>query len=362
MAITTFDTIIERIPGVAKTYALNIHSTEPGDLAITYPTGITGPATATVAGTRTWRNGLCGGYCRGWNGPSGASAATQARDGVTICFDIDLDLVNYGNFTTIDPEIKVVAQNYLNGSVAASQHAWKIGVRSNKSTAPAPILTYTQTSNLAGTSAGFSQIILNSASIGRYCRCCLTLNGTAITLYYNDGVQKYTLSTWRVAPVGSLADPVLAIVGSARFAYFSSILANDATGVDAWLAGDCPANPVVYYPCGEEVPDSIAAAPYDAGANGYDGVFNGDATYPLTKAPRVYTDTTPVIPYVTVPIVIAADCAAGDHTITITRARQGVPARASDEEKYETATLVVTVVDLPITGSVGPAITKRAKL
>lgn len=359
--ITTFDTTIERIPGVEKTYALNIHSTEPGTLAITYPTGITGDASATVAGTRVWRINPANGYQWGWNAPAACDAATAARDGVTICFDVDLGYNNFQNTGNVLYDTEIIAQNYNEGATG-NLHNWALGLRSSRAGLTAPTLTYFQT-NAPPTAGGAGVgIAFNTASIGKYCRCAVTLNSTTVTMYYHDGSNKYTASIPRTAPTGTVATPCLSVYSAARFAYFGSLLADDANGIDAWLAGNCPANPVVYYPCNEEVPDTITAAPYDASANGYDGIYNGDATYPVTKTPRVYTDTVTVVPAVTLPITIAADLAAGDHTITITRARQGVPARATDAEKYETATVEVTVVDAPVKVYAGPNQAVRTRL
>lgn len=341
MTLTAYPLTVSR-KNAAVAANLHIHSTEPGTLGITYPAGITGDATKTVEGTRVWQINPANGYQWGWNAPAACDAATSARDGVTICFDVDLGYNNWQNFSNVFYDAEIIAQNYNEGTTTNLLN-WGIGIRTTRATFASPAITYAQTPAPPTASASGGNISLNAAVNGKLIRCALLLSGTAITLYYHDGTTKYTGSTTRTAPTGTVATPCLACYSGARFAYFSSILADDANGIDAWLAGNCPANPVVYYPCNEEVPDTITAAPYDASTNGYDGIYNGDATYPITKTPRVYTDTTPVVPAVTVPITIAADATAGDHTITITRARQGVPARASDEEKYETVDVVVTV-------------------
>lgn len=339
---------------VGETANVLVTSDNPGVVSLTYGAGLTGPASVTIEGTRVWRRGIA----QGFNGPSAAGAATAARDGVTICWDFDMsqfcdDFQNYSS--SVIPSIPI-ASNYSKGA-ATNLFNWEIIMQAvSRAFLSTPRVQYLQT-NAPPTAgiAGFSRALSVFSGLARF---VMTLDNTTITVYWHDGTSKQSNTVARIAPSGNVNDPILAIYSAQRFAYFGSILSDDADGVDAWLAGNCPASPVVYYPCNEEVPDSITAAPYDASTNAYDGVFSGDATYPLTSAPRTYSDSATVVPYAIVPVTAVGTTGT---TIDATRPRQGVPARASYSERTEVADQCVVTVNDPV-GAVGPAITARVKL
>jgi len=352
MSLHVFDTDVTRKTNEDVIVKVPIYSTEPGILTgsasgCTFPDG----ATKEITGTRTWARGIA----QGFNGPAGASAPTAVRDVVSICWDFDPtkfcdNLQSYSN--QIGPLVPI-AQNYRN-AYAGNNLNWGLGIRpASVTTGTVAQLLYSQSN--VGTTPGAVATVMNTERFDAYTRFVLLLNGTNVTLYWKQlgGAKQSNSSGSRVAPTGITLTPLLALYGAARFGFFASLLANDANGVDLWLAGGCPADPVVYYPCNEEVPDSITAAPYDASVNLYDGVFSADATYPLTSAPRVFSDSVTVVPASSIRVLVPAGVAS-PVTVTLTRPRQGVPSRASDGEKYETASGVITLVD-PVTRiKVGP--------
>ena len=352
MSLHVFDTDVTRKTNEAVTVKVPIYSTEPGVVTGSAP-GCTFPDgnQVTIAGTRTWRRGIA----QGFNGPPGASAPTAVRDVVSICWDFDPTKFcdNHQSYSAFIAPLIPIAQNYRNG-YAGNNLNWGLGIKpASVATSNVAHLIYSQSN--VGTTPGAVATTMNIERLDFYTRFVLLLNGTNVTLYWKQlgGAKQTNSGGGRVAPTETTLTPLLALYASARFGFFASLLANDATGVDLWLAGDCPASPVVYYPCGEEVPDSITAAPYDASVNLYDGVFSADATYPLTSAPRVFSDSVTVVPASSIRVTIPAGVAS-PVTLTLTRPRQGVPARASESERIETASGVITLVD-PVTRiKVGP--------
>lgn len=322
-----------------------IHSENPGTVYLTSsdPSIASVENSVIVPGTRAWRRGIA----QGFNGPVGASAATASRDSVTICFDVDVtDFVdNYQNYSNQINPVLPIAQSYSEGG-SGNLLNWGFAIRTaNRAvTAATHQLIYSQTT--APPVAGAVGSVRNLSLFDGFARFVVTLDDVTITVYWHNGISKLSNIVGRSAPTGNVANPIFAIYGAQRFAYFNSVLADDATGVDVWLAGNCPASPVVYYPCNEEVPDSIAAAPYDSSTNIYDGIFSGDATYPLTSAPRTYTDDPldPVVPYQAFTVTPNST---GTFTITARRRRYGVPDRATDEEKWEETSETFTIVSMP---------------
>ena len=355
MTISASPLTIEHIPGVAKSASAWFHTTDPGTFVCTYPAGITGQAQVTAAGSRAWRRGIA----QGFNGPSGASNATKYRDGVTICFDFDPtkftdNLQSYSN--QILPLIPI-CQNYCN-AYAGNWLNWGIGLRSAQ-VAIGGITHFMYSQSSVGGTPGATGTPINLAAIAIYTRFVVTLNAGTITIYWKeDGGAKQSFSGGRVTPTGNTPTPLLAIYAAARFGFFASILANDANGVDAWLAGNCPASPVVHYSCAEEVASGVNQAPYDRSTNLWDGVFSGDATYPLTSAPRDSVDTGFTSPLVEVPIVIAADCTAGLKNIALRRTRVGIPTRTpplADAVVYDDGVLPITVTEPTTWVKAGPS-------
>jgi hypothetical protein len=135
-----------------------------------------------------------------------------------------------------------------------------------------------------------------------------------------------------------------------RFFYSDAILSTDQQ--DLFLNGAFPSNPcVVQYAINEE---GVSKA-YDLSGNNYDGVYGLDASAPVTVVNRTFTDAPgdPVVPASSIRVLVPAGVAS-PVTLSLSRPRQGVPSRATDGEKYETASGTITLVD-PVTRiKVGP--------
>jgi len=186
-------------------------------------------------------------------------------------------------------------------------------------------------------------------------RCVVTLVTTSVKLYINNNTLHQ--DTLRTAPDGTIANPYCKIGPATRLAYWGSVL--DSAGIASYTAGSIPGAPVVAYTMQEESP----AKPYDASANAYDGVYDLDSTYPASQIARSFTDSPgdPVVPASSIRVTIPAGVAS-PVTLTLSRPRQGVPARASDAEKTETTTGTITITDIPAKVFCGPSQEVRTRL
>ncbi len=130
----------------------------------------------------------------------------------------------------------------------------------------------------------------------------------------------------------------------------------DNAELDAWFsAGTIPATNQEFSYLGTHEVDSASPVIYDASANNYDLTALQITNWQAPKFFGDYTDAPgdPVVPASSIRVTIPAGVAS-PVTLTLTRPRQGVPSRATDGEKYETASGVITLVDPATRIKVGP--------
>lgn len=349
MAITLHDFTIERIPGVAKTATVFGHTTDPGVIEVEYPTGITGPATITVAGTRVWRS-ITNGRDGGFNAPAALAAILKNRNNKTLFFDIP-----YDNFPHRTPQNTQSLSNLtFIGYAAYRRLPWRLSFLVTASSATPYIVASLNSASNAG--SVLSGTAFSIATAGSY-RCAITsVAGTPnIVKFFSSTAAVVTENpgTW----ADDFGDCNFIFGGGFSFAAYGSIISDG--DISTWLAGGgFPSGSIVTYMQNEEA-DAI---PYDTSGNNYDGVYDADATYAASKLHRDYTDSGFVTPAFSIPITVASDAAAGPYTIGLRRNRVNIPARASDAEKYDDGSVVVTVSDIATVVKCGPSQDLRSRI
>ena len=346
MTLHAFDTTVER-RGQEVTVTVPIYSTEPGVVTGSAP-GCTFPDgnTKVIAGTRTHsaKNQM---WTDGFFVPAAGAHAIRARDNCTIGFYLDTELLQ-------NSPLFVAGEKHLVGSYKASRRInWHFYIA--RVTDTQVTLNYTQSTDITTNESNF--LFLNRLVFGNKYRVLITLDGVTLTRYLNNNTAENTLT--RTAPGAPGDDPYCRIGSVGDLYYWGSILS--AGDIAAWMAGSATSvAPIVAYPCGEE---SSILTPFDASVNAYDGVFGLDAVYPASQIARIYTDAPgdPVVPASSIRVLVPAGVAS-PVTLTLTRPRQGVPSRASEAERFETTTGVITIVDIPAVVHVGPPQIVSARL
>jgi hypothetical protein len=136
-----------------------------------------------------------------------------------------------------------------------------------------------------------------------------------------------------------------------KFAKMEGGLPSQAQREAFMASGTLPSGLAASYQGGHEIVES-APVFWDTSGNNLD-LSDVDVQYwPPAAASGDYTDDplNPVVPYALIPVTAVATT---DTTIDATRPRQGVPARASEAERIETATQVTVTVEAPLV-SIGP--------
>jgi hypothetical protein len=136
-------------------------------------------------------------------------------------------------------------------------------------------------------------------------------------------------------------DEALIVYGP--LSYFAKILhICDETELDNWFDnGAIPStDQEIVLPFDHEIAPSPNQKFYDISGNNYDPYELAINEFQSPEAVNYNTDSVTVEPWQTFAITPVSS---GTVTITARRRRQGIPDRASDSEKYETATATVQV-------------------
>jgi hypothetical protein len=332
------------------------HTTDPGEFTVDYPTGITGPATVTAAGSRAWGNMGSGGDYLARAGSEG-----NGRSDCTILVEFNAD--------------RLCASTGLSGTNA---HDWSPlvghgrfeGLRrvnwiiANRNISNGVYPTYVQSASSASNEAVVS--VASAYAITGIVRLAVVLLDVAVSnnviFYTNARTNTYT--TARAATSGTMGGNEWLVMWGASAAAKIARQISDAE-LDAWFSsGTVPATNVEFnFASGQEI-NPTALVRYDISGNGYDlGTTGPPPLWPAPSAPRpVTSDTGFTSPLVEVPLTIAADCTAGVHNITLRRTRVGIPARIpalSDAVLYDDGTIPVTVIAETPAGKVGPTINAK---
>jgi len=351
MTLHAFDTTVSRKTGEEVTVTVPLWSSEPGILTAAAP-GCTFPDgnTKVIAGTRTWRT-LNYQYLQATKGNAAMNAATAVRDQCTICMTYDLKNLEaiYRPLKalyspTLAMSMKAGATNRMNWAM------WLYHYNENQS-----YFYFRQSVDNATDGVNYNTVAIGNGGIyinRPKLKLMYVLDGTSIDIYwkyFGTAIAIDSRTVTRLQPVGTMGSDVLCLIGCEDFAYYARKL--DANDRILYGDGTFPANPVCAYAMNEE----YGTKHYDYFGT-EDTALGIDQTYgfPLVSADnrntgpnRIYSDTQTVVPWATVPCVATES---GTKTITARRARQGVPARASEAERYQTttATYVNGQITVPI--------------
>jgi hypothetical protein len=331
---------------VGETANVLVTSDNPGVVSLTYGAGLTGPASVTIEGTRVYGNmGSGGDYA------SLISSVASGRLSTTIFLEVDVgralaaSQAATNGATTILPVFGSIRTDL------ARRPNWMLYLRSSNIGTYA--LGYFQSST---SSTGEIFYIKNSGysfASGKIRFAVVLDDGTggAGSVLIYTGARANVDSLSRAATSGTMGGTEALVLTCGSIAGKISRAATDGE-LDTWFGGgDIPAtNREVYYAGGQEptpgqiVYDSVGTN--DLGPNDITGWQDAALVHPD------YTDDPgdPVVPYALVPVTAIATTGT---TIDATRPRQGVPARASEAERIETADQVTVTVEAPLV-SIGP--------
>jgi hypothetical protein len=346
--LTAFPITAKRKPGEAVTVVVPIYSTEPGTVTASAP-GCTFPDgnTKVIAGTREYRlDGRGGDYLAKEN-------FAQSRDDVTFLFVVDWDRI-VGSRTSV---AALITQGGLIGSWRVDAPAlcnWSIHAR-----------RYTS----SGSASAISMIYAQSVNSGVSVAAAVTYNA-ASGYTPNAGPERWAI-TKSAAGVINLHRAVRGVVATATIATTGTMGGTEAlimqggqaaskilricsnAELDAWFAaGTIPAtNQEFSYLGRHEIVNGAQKI--------WDSTGTNDLTeyqVPLWQAPGMTirnVDSVPVVPASSIRVTIPAGVAS-PVTLTLTRPRQGVPARASEAERIESTTGTITLEAESACFGIGP--------
>ena len=321
-----------------------IYSTEPGTVTASAP-GCTFPDgnQVTIAGTREYRlDGGGGNYLA-------IPGVGQSRDDVTWLFEIDFTrlLQNPGNAASVDP-LCTIAASWRDDVVGRAN--WILFAQNyfnNTYTRVVYATSQTSTSN----ALAILQRATSDPGAARQ-RWAMTKTAAGVTNLYR--LTRTSPSTITYATTGTMGGTEFMVLHHAiQFARILRVISNDE--LDAWFAaGTIPATnrEMVYLGNHEIVPG--AEKIWDS--NGTNDLYTykpNNWPAPRMAVRNVDSPGDPVVPASSIRVTIPAGVAS-PVTLSLSRPRQGVPSRATDGEKYETASGTITLVD-PVTRiKVGP--------
>lgn len=360
MTISASNFTVEHISGVAKSATAWFHTSDPGEFACTYPTGITGPATVKDPGEgeRAWTIGNRGGQYLAY------PAVHQTRHECTWLFEVDLAKIAVASQQATAYDYSLVAQSV---NVAVPRRVnWGIAIDIYNQTHPnyRVICRFFRSADSSSNEAMMNGPTATTYTAAQVVRFAIIYSNIAPKsgVYIYHGSRANVAATGAAAPDGTMGGTEVFMLGCCnQIGRWGGVMSDG--DLDAWFsAGTKPASPAFLYAGGHEITPSIQKI-FDS-ATGKIDLYNYSVFSPAV-ASGDYTDTGFTSPLVEVPITIAADCTAGTHNITLRRTRVGIPVRTpalSDAVVYDDGVLPVTVVDTAPTGHVGPAITKVVKL
>ena len=342
MTLHAFDTTVNRIPGTDITVTVPIYSTEPGTVTAT-ASGCTFPdgETVVIAGTREYRlDGRGGDYLA-------ISGVCASRDDVTWLFEIDFTRItqNPGNAASVNP-IKPIVANWKNNDIGRANWLISAGNYYNNSYT---IVSYATSQTSATNAVAILSKTTSDPGAARQ-KWAMTKTAAGVTNLYR--IARANVSTITYATTGTMGGTeVLVLYSGIQFARLSRVI--DNAELDAWFsAGTVPTtNREVVYLGGHEIVPGAEKIWDSAGTN--DLYAYQPTNWPAPGMTIRNVDSVTVIPASSIRVTIPAGVAS-PVTLTLTRPRQGVPSRATDGEKYETASGVITLVDPATRIKVGP--------
>ena len=327
------------------------HTSDPGTFDVDYPPGITGPATVRTPEEweRVWQLGGRGGDYLA------RASVGQDREDVTWLIEVDWgniqnDMGSVTNTFGVHPLIgsyrtDAIAR-YNWGFVARKFLGSQRGIVYTDSIDDGTNNTATIIANV--TSGGSVQTrekwALTKAAGGAYvlyraARATVAASGTRSSTGTMGGTEYLVMHS------GTKCAKILRVVSDAE--------------LDAWFAdGTVPASDREFAYLGGHEIDPAAPVIYDSGPNVWDLTATQIDNWQAPGMRGDFTDVGFTSPLVEIPLVIAADCAAGVHEITLRRNRVGIPDRTpplSDAELYDDGTIPVTIVEPATWVKVGPA-------
>lgn len=330
---------------VGETRNVLVTSDNPGVVSLVYGAGLTGPSSVTIPGTRVWRNGLKHGQYLSCDG-----AATASRNEFTLFVAVMTDTLRRSTsaYTYAFP----IGNLFDNGSGIGLTN-WGLCAYRLPTVNPLQDTCYFAflytPSPPAGSSsaAGFSTF--GCTSTPTLIRLAVTYNGTTLRRMINS---RTAAAASNVTISGTCGSEYLVVQHTLDvLAKLESVASDD--DLDAWFAdGTIPATDREFvFSGGHEVVEDAPVFWDSAGTNDLKTVAIPSGSYPAA-ASGDYTDDPgdPVVPYALVPVTAVATTGC---TIDATRPRQGVPARASEAERIETATQVTVTVENQLV-SIGP--------
>lgn len=320
---------------VGDSVALPMYCSEPGSVVCTSSNPLVAQVVSPVviAGTRTWRNGLKHGqYLARAN-------CLQSRD--NCAFFIKLrgqDLIADG----------VTAYTYTQYPIAmsrdfsvANRSNWKLLLHLYRAGTAYfhPSVRYVQSFRNDATEVlytGYNPLLY---SLPDEIRLIITLSGTVVSWYGTTGTAADSTAS-RTAPSGTMGGTeIMAILFPCSLAKMEGALPSQAQREAFCQNGTLPAGLAASYQGGHEIVESAPVFWDSAGTLDLSAV--NAQLWPLAAASGSFTDSPGVVPYSSISVI---PLAAGTTTITATRQRFGVPARASLAEREESTTYVLTVL------------------
>ena len=357
MTMHAFDTTVNRIPGTEVTVTVPIYSTEPGTVTASAP-GCTFPDgnTKVIVGTRTRGNMGNGGQYLARAGAEG-----NGRSDCTFFIKVD--------WTQIQSSMMAESQ-YSTGALISSLRT-DVARRANwmltfqKYNIGTTAIGYTQSANSTTVEASiFATADASTADTVRKYAVVLASGASGdvgVTFYRAARANANTAN--RAVTTGTMGGTEALVwqsgVQCSKVAHKAS---NDE--LDAWFASETiPATDRVFVFAGGHEIDTASLVIWDTSGN----VTPLDLTAAQVtgwQAPSMaadFVDSVTVVPASSIRVTIPAGVAS-PVTLTLTRPRQGVPSRATDGEKYETASGAITLVDTPAVVFCGPSQNVRSRL
>lgn len=328
---------------VGETANVLVTSDNPGVVSLTYGAGLTGPATVTIEGTRVYGNMGGGGDYLARVGAEGAN-----REDVTWLFEIDwgkfpADNDSSANLFTVVPIFGSIRVDVANRS------NWQFQARRYNITTIS--LIYADSLDAGKNSSAVIANITGVTAPGQ--------EKWALTKAAGGAYVLYRASRGTVAASGT-RDSTGTMGGTEALIWQSGVSCSKIARVcsdaelDAWFAdGTIPAADREFVFSGGHEIDPAAPVIWDTSGNAtpLDLTATQITNWQAPGMSVAYTDTDPVVPYAIVPVTAIATTGT---TIDATRPRQGVPARASEAERIETADQVTVTVEAEVPPSAIP--------
>jgi len=315
------------------TFNLPVFSKNPGSVELTYPDGITGPASAPIAGTCDYRlDGRGGDYLA-------IPSFGQSRVDVTWLWTVDMDRTQlpFTGVLHMFPVFPIMGSYRLD---LGERVNWQLGFRRYMSGAN---VTYgfihgdsLDASSATALTGGLAFNLVSAIPLGVQRFALTKAAGGAMALHWNVRGPVATATRNSTGTMGGTeAMVMMAGINAAKILRIMS-----SAELDAWFSADTvPASDREFYYAGGHEIVSGSQKIYDtAGLNDLYAYQIPNRQAPGMSVRVVEAPGDPVIPWETVACVATAS---GTKQINGRRRRQGVPDRASDAEKWQLATATV---------------------